>query len=172
LSRQSGVISTDKSNKAMQLVRPGPEHLSSYVGALERGWSADNERGAEAGREELCRIKADALAFLGSMEDLEGKGLPVILPDGSAAQRLPGFRRWLWDGEFCGSMGFRWQPGTTALPPYRPTVLVTSVMRSYLGNKDSATQNARSASCFWRSGQLAFPMSKSQPIWTTLHLNT
>jgi hypothetical protein len=37
----------------MQLVRPGPEHLASYVAALERGWSADNERGVEAAREEL-----------------------------------------------------------------------------------------------------------------------
>jgi predicted acetyltransferase len=24
----------------------------------------------------------------------------------------------MWDGEFCGSIGFRWQPGTSALPPY------------------------------------------------------
>jgi predicted acetyltransferase len=32
--------------------------------------------------------------------------------------RLPGFRRWLWDGEFCGSIGFRWQPGTSSLPPH------------------------------------------------------
>jgi predicted acetyltransferase len=29
-----------------------------------------------------------------------------------------GYRRWLWDGEFCGSIGFRWQRGTEALPPY------------------------------------------------------
>ena len=41
----------------MQLVRPGPEYLASYVAALERGWSADNERGIEAGHEELSRIK-------------------------------------------------------------------------------------------------------------------
>jgi predicted acetyltransferase len=32
--------------------------------------------------------------------------------------RLPGYRRWMWDGEFCGSIGFRWQPGTSALPPH------------------------------------------------------
>ena len=102
----------------MQLVRPGPEHLASYVAALERGWSADNERGIEAAREELSRIHADAAAFLASMEDREAKGPPVTLPDGSAAKRLPGFRRWLWDGEFCGSIGLRWQPGTTALPPH------------------------------------------------------
>src|SRR5438477_1166054 len=102
----------------MQLVRPGPEHLASYVAALERGWSADNERGVEAARKELSRIHADAAAFLASMEDREAKGPPVTLPDGSVAKRLPGFRRWMWDGEFCGSIGLRWQPGTTELPPH------------------------------------------------------
>jgi len=55
----------------MQLVRPGPEHLASYVAALERGWSADNERGLDAAREEFSRIEADAAAFLASMEDRE-----------------------------------------------------------------------------------------------------
>ena len=24
----------------------------------------------------------------------------------------------MWDGEFCGSIGFRWQPGTTTLPSH------------------------------------------------------
>jgi predicted acetyltransferase len=102
----------------MRLVRPSAEHLASYVAALERGWSADNERGIEAAREELALIQDDATAFLASMEDREAKGPPITLPDGSAAKRLPGFRRWLWDGEFCGSIGLRWQPGTPALPPY------------------------------------------------------
>ncbi|HEU0208084.1 MAG TPA: GNAT family N-acetyltransferase [Candidatus Udaeobacter sp.] len=102
----------------MQLVRPDVEYLAGYVAALESGWSADNERGIEAALEELARIDADAPAFLASMEDREGKGAPIVLPDGSTARRLPGFRRWLWDGEFCGSIGLRWQPGTTALPPY------------------------------------------------------
>src|SRR5207249_10916784 len=102
----------------MQLVRPGPEHLASYVAALERGWSADNERGVEAAREELSRIQADAAAFLASMEDREAKGPPITLPDGSAARRLPGFRRWLWDGELGGSIGSRGRPRTAALPPH------------------------------------------------------
>jgi predicted acetyltransferase len=102
----------------MQLVRPSAEHLASYVAALERGWSADNERGAAAAREELERIHADAEGFLASMEDREAMGPPVSLPDGSTVKRIPGFRRWLWDEEFCGSIGFRWQPGTTELPSH------------------------------------------------------
>jgi predicted acetyltransferase len=102
----------------MELIRPTTEYLPGYVTALERGWSADNERGVEAAREELARIHCDAAAFLASMEDREAKGPPVTLPDGSTAKRIPGFKRWMWAGEFCGSIGLRWQPGTTALPPH------------------------------------------------------
>lgn len=32
--------------------------------------------------------------------------------------RLPGFVRWIWDGDFCGSIGFRWLPGTPDLKAY------------------------------------------------------
>ena len=102
----------------MQLVRPAPEYLSSYVAALERGWSPDNVRGAITAREELAKIETDAAAFLASLDDREAKGPSVTLPDGSVVARLPGYRRWLWDGEFAGSIGFWWQPGTTALPPH------------------------------------------------------
>jgi len=101
----------------MQLVRPSELHLPSYVAALERGWSADNTR-PEAGQEELARIRSDAHAFLASMEDRDARGPPINLPDGSVVKRLPGFHRWMWDGEFCGSIGLRWQPGTTTLPPH------------------------------------------------------
>jgi predicted acetyltransferase len=102
----------------MRLVRPAREHLASYVAALTRGWSADNVRGAAAAAEELEKIRADADDFLAALEDREGKGAPVKLPDRTLVPRLPGFRRWLWDGEFAGSIGLRWQPGTTALPPH------------------------------------------------------
>ena len=102
----------------MELVWPAAEHLASYVAALERGWSADNERGATATRDELAKIDADPQRFVSSLVDREAKGDPVTLPDGSVVPRLPGYRRWMWDGEFCGSIGFRWQPGTAALPPH------------------------------------------------------
>jgi predicted acetyltransferase len=102
----------------MALVRPSREYLPGYVAALERGWSPDNLRGEAAAREELARIAADADAFLASLVDTEAREGPVVLPDGSTVPRLPGYSRWIWDGEFCGSVGFRWQPGTEALPPH------------------------------------------------------
>lgn len=97
------------------LVWPAAPYLAGYVDALTRGWSPDTIR-PEAGREELAAIREDASAFLERQVDREGRGPPVQLPDGSTAMRLPGYRRWMWDGEFCGVIGFRWQPGTTDLP--------------------------------------------------------
>lgn len=102
----------------MDLVRPERQHLESYVAALRRGWSADNTRGLITAQEELQRIDADPDAFLASLEYREAQGATIKLPDGTKVPRLPGFRRWMWDTEFCGSIGFRWQPGTTALPPH------------------------------------------------------
>lgn len=102
----------------LTLVWPSEAHLPGYVAALERGWSADNVRGKAAADEELVRIREDRAGFLASLVDREAAGEPITLPDGSKAPRLPGYRRWLWDGEFCGSIGLRWQPGTEALPPY------------------------------------------------------
>jgi len=102
----------------VQLVRPDAAYLPGYVAALARGWSTDTERGSIAAQEELERIEHDASAFLASLEDREAKGPPIELPDGSRVKRLPGFYRWIWDGEFAGSIALRWQPGTTALPEY------------------------------------------------------
>lgn len=100
----------------MNLVRPSREHLASYTAALERGWSPDTLR-AEAANEELRLIADDPDTFLASLEDREAAGEPITLPDGSTVPRLPGYARWMWDGEFCGRIGFRWQRGTEALPP-------------------------------------------------------
>lgn len=102
---------------AMQLVWPSREYLGSYVAALRRGWSPDNLR-PEVGTEELAQIQADADLFLASLDSRHNAGLPVKMPDGSEVPRLPGYRRWLWDGEFCGSIGFRWQVDSNDLPPY------------------------------------------------------
>ena len=102
----------------MKLVWPSREYLPGYVAALERGWSPDNLRGRVAAQEELARIAADPDAFVASLVDREAAGDPITLPDGTTVSRLPGYRLWLWDGEFCGSIGLRWQRGTEALPAH------------------------------------------------------
>ncbi len=102
----------------LELVWPSRAYLPGYVAALQRGWSPDNLRGQAAAEEDLQRIAADADRFLASLVDKEAAGDPITLPDGSVVPRLPGYTRWLWDGEFCGSIGLRWQCGTEALPPY------------------------------------------------------
>jgi len=101
----------------MRLVWPAREYLADYVAALKRGWSPDNMR-PEAAGEELQRISVNADRFLTSLVDREGLGPSVTLPDGSLVRRLPGYSRWMWDGEFCGRINLRWQPGTEALPPH------------------------------------------------------
>ncbi|HET9010691.1 MAG TPA: GNAT family N-acetyltransferase [Gemmatimonadaceae bacterium] len=101
----------------MPLVWPAPQYLTDYARALERGWSPDNLR-PEAAQEELARIAEDPAKFLDEQVDREAKGPAIPLPDGTMVPRLPGIHMWMWDGEFCGTIGFRWQPGTPELPPY------------------------------------------------------
>ena len=104
---------------SLDLVLPAATQLPAYVAALERGWSPDNTTGGEATRlAQLARIAEDPDGFLAGMDDPEGLAGDVILPDGSAVKRLPGIVRWLWDGDFCGAINFRWQAGTEALPPH------------------------------------------------------
>ncbi len=106
-----------RDNWGMRLVRPGVEYLASYRAALEHAWSP-NTTDSAAGRVELERIDADPVAFLAAQDDPEGSGEPITLPDGSVVRRLPGYRRWIWDGDFGGMISLRWQPGTAALPPH------------------------------------------------------
>ena len=101
----------------MQLVWPAAEYLPGYVHALQQGWSYDNRR-PQAAEEQLVLIKEDPALFLAQQVDREAKGPEVVLPDGRSVPRLPGYSQWMWDGEFCGAINFRWQPGTTELPPY------------------------------------------------------
>jgi predicted acetyltransferase len=106
-----------QAEQPVHLVWPSERYLPGYMSALERGWSPDNLR-PEAGREELEKIVSDPARFLEELVDREAKGPAIPMPDGTTVPRLPGYRRWMWDGEFCGSIGLRWQPGTNALPPY------------------------------------------------------
>lgn len=101
----------------MDLRWPAASMLASYTDALERGWYPNTTR-PESAIEELLAIGHDREAFLRSLVDREALGSRLLLPDGTPVERLPGYHKWLWDGEFCGSISFRWQPGTTELPGY------------------------------------------------------
>jgi predicted acetyltransferase len=102
----------------VKLIVPTLEYLDGYADALRRGWSPDNIRLEAAAREHLEAIAEDAEGFIARTDDREATGGPITLLDGSQVARLPGFVRWIWDGEFCGQIGFRWQPGTEVLPAY------------------------------------------------------
>ena len=101
------------------LVTPARDYLAAYAAALERGWSPDTTAGGEATRlAQLEKISTDADGFLAGLDDPEGLAGDVRLPDGSMVKRLPGYHRWLWDGDFVGAINFRWTPGTEILPPH------------------------------------------------------
>lgn len=102
----------------LHLLVPSLAQIDGYLDALKRHWSPDNIRLGAAASEEVAKIEADAAGFVASLDDRDAKAGPIILPDGSRVPRLPGYRRWMWDDGFCGSIGIRWQPGTEALPPH------------------------------------------------------
>lgn len=101
----------------MRLVTPSLDYLASYADALRRGWSPSSSH-KELRLQELGRISDDPAGFISYEADPYGEKPPLRLPDGSYVERLPGYRRWMWDGEFCGSIGLRWQPDTEELPPW------------------------------------------------------
>ncbi len=100
----------------MELVRPGAEHVESYRAALVRHWSPRTE--TDESQPILAELDADVAGYLAGLDDRDPVGRTVALPDGSEVPRLPSFTRWMWDGEFCGSINARWQPGTADLPPH------------------------------------------------------
>lgn len=101
----------------MELVWPAAPYLRSYCDALRTGWSPNNLR-PQVADEELAAIAKDPDGYFATIVNLEGGGPGVKLPDGTIVPRLPGYRKWMWDGEFCGSIQLRWAHGTGVLPAY------------------------------------------------------
>jgi hypothetical protein len=57
----------------MNLVHPAEEHLTSYMDALDRGWSADTHR-PDARLDEMMRITADPVGFPHGPDRSRGSG--------------------------------------------------------------------------------------------------
>lgn len=102
----------------MELRWPSHELLPFYVAALERGWSPSSSR-PEEGRKQMEAIESDPDGFLARDVNLDGTAPPIELPDGTTVPRIPGYRKWMWDGEFCGGISLRWSAeGDESLPPH------------------------------------------------------
>jgi predicted acetyltransferase len=99
----------------VEIVVPGVEHVASYLRALESGWTFDAFfTGGVENAFYLARNAPDLL-----VQTLNGSASrTVTLPSGDPVPRLPSVMRWMWDGEFAGSINVRWQNGTTELPAY------------------------------------------------------
>jgi predicted acetyltransferase len=52
------------------------------------------------------------------LADNQPPGQTRRLDDGRVVPLLPQRIRWIWDGDFCGQINLRWQPGTTDLPEW------------------------------------------------------
>ena len=106
-----------------RILRPSPALLPGFRSALERGWSADNLRGAVAAQETLARLDNDPDSFFQGTDDPQALGPLVTLPDGTQRARIPGLQRWIWDDDdgpdgFCGQISLRWAAGGAPLPPH------------------------------------------------------
>ena len=99
----------------IDLVKPQLGLLPGVVSALGRVAHSDDERAGIA-RDELRLISCDAAGYIALLDSRNG-GTPLRLPDGTEVARLPGYRLWIWDGEYAGNISLRWQEGTAALPP-------------------------------------------------------
>lgn len=104
-------------DERMEIVRPKETHLASYTDALKRAIALGTIK-IERAQAKLSEIAVDPKSFLAKQEDPDALGGDIKLPDGTYVPRIPGKTRFLWDGEVCGTINFRWQAGTTELPDY------------------------------------------------------
>ncbi|HEY4343462.1 MAG TPA: GNAT family N-acetyltransferase [Parvibaculum sp.] len=99
----------------IELVDPSKKLLPGYADALRKGWSPNTIIDVSA--DELAAVEADPRAFL---DDLTANRGTIKHADGSETERLPSRLFWISDGEFCGSIGLRFERGTEELPPFVP----------------------------------------------------
>ena len=97
---------------SLRLVPPSLDAIAGYAAALEAGWSPDTMR--DVSGEQLALYRRDPAALIDELTRQDGT---VTLATGEVVPRLPSRTLWLDDGDFCGSINLRFQPGTEALPP-------------------------------------------------------
>ncbi len=106
----------------IQLVKPNPSHIASYVQALKSGWH-DMPTGTapESVLNKIRELEEDPSEHLSLFDDPNARAQPYLLPDKTVAYAVPSLRRWIWNQathEYCGTLSLRWQKNTTELPPH------------------------------------------------------
>lgn len=91
-------------NRLLRILRPSIDALPSFCEALRRGWWYDS-RYPDGAHEALLQIDEAPHEYLARFDDNERSGEPHTAT------------WWMWDGEFCGWIDLRFQPGTPDLPP-------------------------------------------------------
>jgi len=102
----------------MEIIRPEERYLESYKLALIQSISSGTTAHPFRAQSELLEIETAPESFLAKQDDPSALSGDIELSDGSFVPRLPGFTRWMWDGDVCGEINFRWNVGTTDLPPH------------------------------------------------------
>jgi predicted acetyltransferase len=97
----------------LHLVPPCLELMPGYAAGLAAGWSPSTTR--DVSGEQLELLRRDPALLIDHLTRQDGT---ITLADGRAVPRLPSRTFWLHDGEFCGSINLRFQPGSEALPPH------------------------------------------------------
>ena len=98
---------------ALRLLEPSLALLPGYEAALAAGWSPDTERDVSA--EQLAAARRDPGGFFAELTRQDGV---ILLASGQYVPRLPSQVFWIDDGDFCGAISLRYDPGTDALPSY------------------------------------------------------
>ena len=106
---------TKKPANLLTLVSPTLDNLSGFEAALAVGWSPDPRRARDqayidAQLQALRQDRSKFLAGLTKQGDTPGRR------NGSGVLPLIHRLFWIWDGEFCGTISLRFQPGTEDLP--------------------------------------------------------
>jgi len=99
------------------LVTPNRAQMPQFVDALERGFNPNRMLGDRGRLMALEQAREAPDDYITLADNPQGLGPPIPCPDGSAVPRLPSILRWIWDGEFCGTISLRWKAGSTDLPP-------------------------------------------------------
>jgi predicted acetyltransferase/GNAT superfamily N-acetyltransferase len=100
------------SRRPLALAPPSLDGIAGYAAALEAGWSPDTMR--DVSGEQLALYREDPASLLNELIRQDGM---IKSASGEMVPRLPSRTFWLDDGDFCGSINLRFQPGTEELPP-------------------------------------------------------